>query len=639
MSLSKLIFLVFLIKKSNCFDQTGELRFYSCNANDFENKNELKQFIIYETDLYFIYHDKFILFKLPFSYLFSPIYIKHYSPFINELHYFKEPDQLGLLHSKVDNKFEIYLIEKFQKELKKIEFDQLIGRTEMNDQNETKIDIDKFGQINKNCNLLFVSLDFEKLIQICYSKSKTRLTHISPINGNSIDLTEKLNYSVRFSVFNDLKVSSNNLIGDLIEIDVNQQLHLTEMLITKNILKKHDNIQITFDEFFNCKLPIKRIEQIKGIIFNGETFYVFINNFYLPLNDKQLIKKNFLINQNDYEKAIDLKINYDYSNNEAISDKFKSNWLKSMKDQAYLVLTKEVFSVKFPSNPKDQLDFTKNSNLDQLRTCDHNILSIGKHLFCFEKETYYLLSNLELFKDSSPVHKQISIIFEPFLKLDEEVKFIFNYKEDSFILMVTKKYFIIKYDQIELDSEFNIKFKKGTSLTINENCLFNNIYQNCHKNNLNLSSMLIPNRNETINGTTNSLNMKNSSSKPSSSATKNSKIPLFIVLIMFIVFVLIIFIIIELFKIKLKKYFDNKKINLFKNSNAQPKTNSILIKPEIDSIRSKQLNRIESSENFSPLEVKNLYKTSNSTQNESEPDIKIKSFFAKVLKKKSFGTI
>ena len=208
--------------------------------------------------------------------------------------------------------------------------------------------------------------------------------------------------------------------------------------------------EIDFEQFFLCYKRFNSPEQVKGIFYHKKTFFIFINHYYIKVNDN-LFDTQFKM-LDGYFKAQ----NFIKFNTRVRYENYESKYIKTLKNNVKLVLFDQVFDMKFNKNN----DITVNliEQQEELIECLKNVLSITNYLFCFEEENYYAISD---FSNRNTYLKRIKHpIADLFyglnlnFKKDEQVLFIFNYEyksRDAIIMMTLNHLYILDYKQARVD--------------------------------------------------------------------------------------------------------------------------------------------------------------------------------------------
>lgn len=223
--------------------------------------------------------------------------------------------------------------------------------------------------------------------------------------------------------------------------------------------------------FFSCFVPFTDEQQIKGIFYDSKLFFIFVNRFYLRI-ENDLLLNEFRLQNVDYKtNAFELK----YENDEIYStikfELLKSKWIKTYPKFSFFVPNdKDQFKISLDENRKLVLKKeTKESN--DLKNCLLQTLVIDKNLYCFSHKSYFDRSFLNKFKI-------LNIFKNSFLEQiykNQKLLFIFNYEHNQVVFLTETNLFLFKYDNFQIGTKKEIIFSNLTNYEprIFKSCLLN----------------------------------------------------------------------------------------------------------------------------------------------------------------------
>lgn len=300
------------------------------------------------------------------------------------------------------------------------------------------------------------------------------------------NFSTQLSHQVRRAVFYSEPRNIHN--NYLIELDFNNNLHFSQIeikipLSIQGITRK----QVTLDKFLSCYQPFKDFDQLKGIYYDKKTksFYLFVNRFYILIK-YDLVKNEFRLNQSKllfFESAYNLSLRkpmdiyYEYSN---------SKWIKKFEDKVYLSLYSNQFEILI--SDEMILSFGLEKNFKFLKKCRRQILNVRDLYFCIEEKTYYQMSAPIAENREEPKMRSIKDLFDttPIEYEDYQiVELIFDYKDDTFVLMTQTHLFIIDNLVVDVGKNQSLIFKydKTRILRKLKNCILPNNESKCNKDN------------------------------------------------------------------------------------------------------------------------------------------------------------
>ena len=276
-----------------------------------------------------------------------------------------------------------------------------------------------------------------------------------------------------------------NSVLNLVQIDTDNRIYFTQTLLvlpgsvpgnesnnesgrmSDNEIRIANEYTIqggfTFDELLSCHAKFEREREPKGIFNDGKLvdFYIIIRRFFIRV-EYDLVQTGFKMNDSMYEKAQNLKT-------KLFGNKFElveSKWVKTRRLGAYLVTSqKYVFDLDaeaFAAN-----DFKQQETPNLIDRCLYNTLVIAGKVFCFEEKHYwFFVSEVNLHDDTGQMYtprKKLSKITDIFqnspgigYNAGQELKFIFNYLNDSFVFMTYDSLFVFSYDRFSVNEHHEI---------------------------------------------------------------------------------------------------------------------------------------------------------------------------------------
>ena len=332
----------------------------------------------------------------------------------------------------------------------------------------------------KNSTFTFVWLDSFKQLAL-------GLNNYKPNANLHVIHTQKQPRSEQFEHTHDIKLSSlpsfigylqqkdnlNTFIANLVMVNGSQITiqHIEFEANSPGITIQDETLEISLSELFNCRKPFKMLRQVKGLFYSDGVFYVFIDDYYLMAKGDEFVKYGFFLRDQDYVNARRIDKIFSMARPEWLQTK----WLKTLRNNSFLVLGKSTFALRAREEAGSQQLEASSEVVEDFSQCEQQTLEVEGRVFCFNKKIYYLLPDLNSTQQTEPEkEKNISSIFQPAgVQLDEELQFIFNYENNTFIMMTESEFFTLAYEQLLLDEELNVAIRAGTELKRQKNCLFN----------------------------------------------------------------------------------------------------------------------------------------------------------------------
>lgn len=215
------------------------------------------------------------------------------------------------------------------------------------------------------------------------------------------------------------------------------------------------------------RLPIYR-----GIFYSRKQrmFYVFADQFYLRTSD-DLVERRFQVDQHGQSAE-----QYEFENAPPAGNSTVVQLVQTVGDACYLTMTNRTFL--FDDRPKlAELERRNDGHSLSLQSCLRNcagqILQIGEHLICFLAKNYYHLCDLNKPGNSKMALRQISDLLPAVYGDEEELKFIFNYRDDQHVLMTKSNLFVFSGERVAVDEKkSNSPIFDLSGLVKLRNCLF-----------------------------------------------------------------------------------------------------------------------------------------------------------------------
>ena len=278
----------------------------------------------------------------------------------------------------------------------------------------------------------------------------------------------------------------------LMQIDSENQVHFRRRELTVSSdeirIREEYRVSFTFDELLSCHSPFSREREVKGIYVDPGSgdFYVIIKRFFIRI-EEDLVKTGFRLEEQVYAKAQQIKTSW-YARHFELAG---SKWVKTTRKKSYMVtslcrteescrniydLSAEAFRIN---------NFTVKEGTDLIVNCTYNTLNIDGKLFCFQEQHYYFFVadvnrytagkyaiSDRLFRISD-IFNNTSIDYDAEL----ELKFIFNYKNDTFVFMTQESLFVFRYDRFRVNenNEIVTNYSSDERVPEFENHLFQNV--------------------------------------------------------------------------------------------------------------------------------------------------------------------
>ena len=332
-----LVNLIFLIAIKQIENLSGER--YICDVkeqNEFANNRTIFRLLCYEDMMYLILEDKIVFLKMPriykeryidknldsnnnnensdqndkdeiLSYLSSQSYdmTKRMSDIEKEIVSKIVRHNISWIEDK-PQLIEFYRLKSVNETviiLRKLIFKNTPGEYGLTEtklpENYIKSDYELFFE-NKFSAIFFEYNSFKLKISLMYKSSDKKL--IKEFN---------LDYIIKKAIF--FVDEKNEDYNTLIELDEQHNIHINHFnfsSIFESSILSMTKLAIPLVELLSCHKPFNNFSQLKGIHYHQNTFYLFVEHYYLRVN-QDLANVSFLINQDRLtfkENAFDLVV-------------------------------------------------------------------------------------------------------------------------------------------------------------------------------------------------------------------------------------------------------------------------------------------------------------------------------------------
>lgn len=483
---------------------TGDYELFTC-TREFERNDPIKRFAVYGRDLYFFLEDKVLRYDDPSFHSHDGDYYLTSLQF-NALNYrpgskpsvLEKANQIGLIQTNFDEQpgFQSYVITKEDGEIEVVSLNfSLPSVGDLSSKNFVLAET-----IKPDSTFQFVQLDSTRRLEIAFNASKPNQSVLRIVHTQEKPKEKRFQHSNTMS-FN-FGISSVGYLhlsehpvgkqlmsfkGNLVALG-NQKIgigHLEfDAKAPTNDLILDSGVQMTFEEFFNCRTPFREPRQVKGLFYSDGTFFVFIQDYYLIVKREKFARQGFLLRDVDYRSARAIE-----RQKGTRFEWLSSKWVKALRNQTYLASSEEesnenayVLSVKKTGSGGSELKITEEKwrHFPGISRCRRQTLQVGSRVFCFSKKVYYLFVDTNSTDVVTRTNKPISSMFQSTdVQFDEKLQFIFNHENDTFIMMAESEFFTLAYEQVHVDEQLNIRVKANTTVRRQKSCLFNVTRGNC----------------------------------------------------------------------------------------------------------------------------------------------------------------
>ena len=200
------------------------------------------------------------------------------------------------------------------------------------------------------------------------------------------------NETIRFAVYYQAKAigKTTEFDNSLFEIDTENRIriHLPSIRggqpYTSSIFK--------MSHFFGCHTRFESKEQVKGVLYIANRFYLFVNHYYIRFDDDQdLVDMRFKLENKHFEGGTDLELGEDFR-----FEKYRTKWVHSFLSTAYLSVLDRSFKIWADQKGELKFDALEDPTLTRiLQNCTRQLLNIDTYVFCFEEKEYYPVDKLD----------------------------------------------------------------------------------------------------------------------------------------------------------------------------------------------------------------------------------------------------
>ena len=204
-------------------------------------------------------------------------------------------------------------------------------------------------------------------------------------------------------------------------------------------------------DWFACPVDeLARLEgRLKGIFYSDKLFFLFINHYYLKI-EEDLVESKFNLQRGHLKGGKSLPtsdVDYGFENND-----FK--YVKTIRGGALLVLQagemyelsvakKELVVRPMAGQKYRGTDFPK---------CLDQTLSVTNIFFCFNETSYQVMLAEEKGQEKGESHEIAGLFANMQLyPANEKLQYTFDYGQDEFVLMTLTAMYLVKYKAVRVD--------------------------------------------------------------------------------------------------------------------------------------------------------------------------------------------
>lgn len=474
-------------------------------TDEFKRQDPIKRFAVYQEDLYFFLEDKVLryvtpkfVFKQKLYYLeAADIFVLDYDK--NRPSFLDKPHQIGLVQTDFDEQstLQSYVIAKEEGEIDVIALNFSLPSIG----NFSNSNIALKDTINPDSVFQFIHLTSTRRLEIAFNASKSdegllRIVH-NQLKPKDVRFNRAYEKQIKFRInsvvylhlyryYLDYHRDRASFNGNLVAVG-RQKIEFIHVNFYGDVspydLDLGHEAQLSLEEFFRCEVPFREPRQMKGIFYKNDTFFVFIDDYYLTVKRDEFVKQGFLLKEVDFtsRRAIPW-------NKEARFELWTSKWVKAFRNETYLSLHEEpsnkayMLGVKEDNPDASELVATKIDWLHPfgLNACKRQTLQVENRVYCFSTHLYSYFPIFDPHPTQTWEYNNISDIFKPAgVQLEEPVELIFNYKNNTFIMMTKTEIFTLDYDQVYLHGDKQNELRVNVTVRQQKNCLFNATLGNC----------------------------------------------------------------------------------------------------------------------------------------------------------------
>lgn len=267
---------------------------------------------------------------------------------------------------------------------------------------------------------------------------------------------------------------------------------------------KIQEVTLKLDYFFGCINVFKEPSEVKGIFYNKGTFYVFINKFYLRIDDSKWLDKGCYLNDELYSTAKSLKFEDETVLEHTFFEINQYKFLKETQTKTYFFLPFRLFEIEVKEDKSLILKELKNNYLLNLfQLCVKSTYSLNSELFCHNPKQIIgqlSLDNSFSYSSTNQNLNEINLTSTDHFDTGQSVPFsligffkdIFRQKDDKvqkelvfrfgfyYIFMNLDYFYLFDYRKISSNEDLN-SFKQDHFVSpAKTNCLFKK--ENCYFN-------------------------------------------------------------------------------------------------------------------------------------------------------------
>lgn len=208
-------------------------------------------------------------------------------------------------------------------------------------------------------------------------------------------------------------------MGTLVETDSEDTLHLRSIQFdysphTKFTVQPLIQTETSLKNMLGCPDPARMKKQLKGFFYRRENkqliVYLFVDTYYMRL-ETDPTKSRLKVITETAEDAMRRTVKFDMPM--AIERLAALKYVKVLGKKAYLTFDNQAtFTTKFEGKGASERLVPGEQQEVQAHLCPYQTLAFGRHVFCFQKQFYYLISKDGMQTEFVGRQRPIAEIFE-----------------------------------------------------------------------------------------------------------------------------------------------------------------------------------------------------------------------------------
>lgn len=231
---------------------------------------------------------------------------------------------------------------------------------------------------------------------------------------------------------------------------------------------------VSLHELLGCPARLQENRELKGIYHHNETFFIFINRFYLKVAEEELLSTDeFRLNDSHYEENAH-QLKFEPEGERVQFEHFNRRWVQTVGQRVYLrPYTKNYELIIDQSSGGDLM--MKRTESGPIGWCFWQIFVVNETQYCLNETDYFLMnasgSSQEYVGTIDSVFENSSITLR-----DHRLQLIFGYRQDQVVFITQKLLFFFDYQNFHSSNNRLVYVQDSVRMPVRtvRNCLLTN---------------------------------------------------------------------------------------------------------------------------------------------------------------------